>query len=1312
MSIKNLLRFSVCIFLTIQFSSDLTFGQELHLNEIMSSNATVHSDEDGDFEDWIEIYNSGADSVNLTGFGLSDDYNRPFRWVFPDTTIAPEEYMIVWASGKNRLMPGNELHTNYGISSDGEEVLLTEPGGTRLDELSPVEIPGNISIGRQPDGVGDLIFFSEPTPGTSNNTEGYSEVLEPPVFSHSAGFYSQDIEVELSHPDPDVQIYYTVDGSNPSRDSKLYEDEISLSDRSEDPNLLSVIPSAVGSRWRIPAGNLRKGNTIRVKAIKDGALSSVQTKTFFIFQTGSEIYNLPVISIVTDSLNLFDNETGIYIPGVNHVEGNEGTGNYAQRGIEWERPSSIEFFESDGQPAFEQNIGIRIHGGWTRRFQLKSLRLYARSSYGENRFNHKIFDEIEDESFNRLILRGSGNEFGQTMFMDAAAQSLIRHFNVDTQAYRPAVVFINGEFWGIHNLRERYDKHYLERVYGADPDNIDLLTGRNSVKEGENRHYNRMIEYITANDLSTTEHFDTVATKMDIDNFLDYYSAQIYYGNTDWPQNNIDFWRSRNEYNPGAPKGHDGRWRWMLYDVDRSLGFSTKASFDMLEWVLSEKNLRNDQEWPNLIFSNLLENQVFHEQLVNRISDHLNTAFTPERVSHVIDSLKTPLEPVIDEHIERWPNHGSSERWEGLVENMLTYADERPGYLRQHMMDHFEIGEETELTADVSDKTEGFIRVNTTDIRSLTPGVKQNPYPWSGIYFSEVPVTLSAQARDGYVFTHWSASADLPEDLNPDSPEIKLLPEPDNTYTAHFTEAEEEKEAEVIHYWVFTSGLPNNTPLKQVSPVYSENEGALLEYEAAIAAYPPAEGTAGILDRVNDPTELNYLPDIFGDVSYEDSGMRGIRARNPSIVDDRESSLIFNLPATGYEPTVFTFAAVRTGSGQRQLNVEYSTEPDSITSWSSEGLEQSQFIMNEDYKEITIGLDDIESAVNNPDFKIRIRFGGDEEIRKGESGNVRFNNISLSGIAGDFEEPDDAEDFVHYWVFDDNLPNDTPLEFINSTYSSVEGGKIEFKAAFSGYPPEEGTEGILDRVNDPTMINYFPSGNFDRSYDDSEMRGIRTRNPSLTNSDESTVIFHMPTDGVGDLNFSFAANRTSSGQENLLFDYSTGLNQDNWTDSGLAITETELFENYRKLVIPLDSIEEIENNPEFRFRIRFGGDEDIRRGTSGNVRFNNITLRGTEKEFVSTEMNSEVPDEVSLEQNYPNPFNPSTVIKYTLPESIDVTLAVYDMIGRRIATLVDSRQNAGAHHVSFDASNISSGVYFYRLTAGNEMRIRKMTLIK
>jgi hypothetical protein len=727
----------------------------LFFNEIMASNGSTIHDEEGDRPDWIELYYDGHEPLSLHLFGLSDDPDEPFKWMFPDTTIHPGEFLLIWASGKDRSNPGEPLHTCFRVSMDGDDLILSHPAKGPIDFFTARPIPTDISVGRVPDGYGDWYYFDEPTPGAPNTTEAYNGLSEPVIFSHQAGFYENEFELILSSLDDQTVIHYTLDGSEPDSTAPVYTGPISVYDRSPDPNVFSTIRTSNRThdwrQWYEPEEPVTKATVVRAMTKKEGSLPVHSKKTFFVLPGAAERYDVPVISIATDSLHLFDFETGIYVPGVHYSGGN--TGNSFQRGEEWEREATFEFFEDDGERVLNHNIGIRIHGGFSRVLAQKSLRLYARNQYGDNRFYHQFFHDLEDDTFNRLILRNSGNTWGEDMFMDALAQSLVRHFNVDTQAYRPAVLFLNGEYWGIHNIRERYDKYYLERVYGVDPENIDLLTYYMEVKEGDVNHYEQMLDFVTRNDLSNDDLFAEAATMIDIDNLLDYYSAQVYFGNDDWPQNNIDYWRARVPYDPEAPPGHDGRWRWLLFDVDRSLGHETGPEFDMIDWITQPKI--HNMSWPNQLFLNLLDNEQFTHDFINRMADHLNSAFIPGRVAGVIDSLSPPVASLIPEHIERWSLPPSVQTWQGHVDGMHQYAKKRPGHQRSHIAGYFGLPDTHTVQLDVQNPEFGYVRINTLDVNPSTPGISEQTYPWTGTYFDGIPVTIEAVSKREATFHGW-----------------------------------------------------------------------------------------------------------------------------------------------------------------------------------------------------------------------------------------------------------------------------------------------------------------------------------------------------------------------------------------------------------------------------------------------------------------------------------------------------------------------------------------------------------------------------
>ncbi|MBN1874423.1 MAG: CotH kinase family protein [Anaerolineae bacterium] len=495
------------------------------LNEYMASNSVTIDDEDGDSSDWIELYNNSTTAVNLTGFGLSDDPGDPFRWTFPAVELGPQSHLLVWASGKNRAQPGQPLHTNFSISADGEPLLLTHPGGWTIDRVGPVALPRDISYGRQPNGAGAWIFFDQPTPGHSNNTLGYKALLDPPTFSHTGGFFSAAFDLTLSHNDPGVSIIFTLDGSVPdpqnltgrtytyknqyaenpgdpygqlllgTYQTHLYTQPLAIVDRTTALDRLTGKSSTYERNpTYFPQTPVFKGTVVRAQAIRNGAMPSpVQTHTFFVTPEARERYTLPVVALSMQEDTLFGYDEGIYTAGADFdawrtKSPGEASGWYVP--ANWRRETEFEGYlellePNDSAVVFNQAMGFSIHGGASRILRFKSLRLYARDDYGASDFAYPFFPGQPYTSYRRLILRNSGNDLGATMFRDAMIHTSVAHLNFDTQAYRPVIVFLNGEYWGIHNLRERYDEHYLARVYGVDPDNVDLLTGNSNVVEGD-----------------------------------------------------------------------------------------------------------------------------------------------------------------------------------------------------------------------------------------------------------------------------------------------------------------------------------------------------------------------------------------------------------------------------------------------------------------------------------------------------------------------------------------------------------------------------------------------------------------------------------------------------------------------------------------------------------------------------------------------------------------------------------------------------------------------------------------------------------
>ncbi|NLL87882.1 MAG: hypothetical protein GX228_02975 [Firmicutes bacterium] len=783
-------------------------AQEVVINEFMASNGSTIKDLAREYHDWIELFNPQADSIDLSGFYLSDDLSDPFKWQFPDNiTIPAEGYLLVWASGQDKAGL-SEIHTNFSLGSEGEPILLTGLDSVLQDYIPPIEQKRDISYGRCPDGSGEFVFFSKPTPGAANSTDQiYTARLQPPEFSHVRGFYQEPFELVLSSKDPDATIYYTLDGSVPDLSSMVYRGPIQIGPENYKTELLSHIKTFgpfnlnrieadyTGRKQKLAflpwtAENVFQGIVVRAAAYKDGSLASdVETHTYFVAPDIFERYTLPIISIATDPKGFFDPVIGIYVAGVYYWDWRPGRpwhnpGNYTQRGIEWERPVHVEFFEPGAIFGFKLNMGARIHGGITRSWPQKTLRLHARSSYEPpGIIDYPLFPNLTANGtgepltqFKRILLRNAGNHWSVDLFADALMHELISHTKVDVMAYRPAIVFINGEYWGIQNIRERLDQYYLATNYNLDPDNVVFTTHYDELdygNPGDERDLHEIVAFVQRNNMGRDDNYQYITTKIDIEQFIDYQVAQIFYSNTDWPGKNTAVWRYKTtQYEPDAPYGQDGRWRWMMFDTDFGFGYAhgTAGDFNSLEHATGSRGP---------LLRGLLQNSSFRRQFINTFADHLNSSFTLERITAMIDQMEAVLEPEIAEHQQRWGNPGRTiEEWKQNVNKMRIWAANRHNYIWKMITDFFKLAGTVTLTLNC-DLEAGHIRINSLDIIPETPGIT-NPASWQGNYFQGVPVRLTAVAKPGYVFVRWEGSVSSLD------PSIEVAPGRDLELTAVF----------------------------------------------------------------------------------------------------------------------------------------------------------------------------------------------------------------------------------------------------------------------------------------------------------------------------------------------------------------------------------------------------------------------------------------------------------------------------------------------------------------------------------------------
>jgi hypothetical protein len=587
------------------------------------------------------------------------------------------------------------------------------------------------------------------------------------ILSHESGFYTSNFFVTITPAVPGAQVRYTINGSAPTTSSTLYASALLMTNRSSQPNGISLIPTndldpndmAYREGWKPPQGLVAKANIIRARSFFAGEpVGDVVSATYFVFPEGQDRYSMPIFSIMGNPDDFFSDETGIYVKGNNN--------NYFQSGVSWERPVFIQMWEDDGTLAISQNGGVRLHGNTTRTRARKSLRLYAKSEYGESWFNHRLFPDKPVQRYKRFILRNGGNDWSEAIFRDDFMTSLIRGSNTEVQYSRPAIVFLNGEYWGVHMIRDRFDERHIETHYGIEEDEMTMIDNNAVFDEGVESgvaHYQALIDYIKTRSMAVPANWQHVQQQMDVNSFIDHFVSNVYFGNTDWPGNNQKMWRKNVAYSPNAPVGHDGRWRWMTYDTDFGFGLNFHyvpgvnegPVFNSMSLISTISNNWPNYTWSTEIFRALSINTEFKRMFVNRMQDLLNTSFKSDHVVLRIADIKNQFDPEMNEHIARWGWPLTKTAWTNEVQRMVNYGQTRTEIVRNHVRLHFMMEQPAILRVNNRDVDNGVVRVNSIRIEPDTEGIPASFNNWEGLYFRNYPVEIEAIAKPGYRFEAW-----------------------------------------------------------------------------------------------------------------------------------------------------------------------------------------------------------------------------------------------------------------------------------------------------------------------------------------------------------------------------------------------------------------------------------------------------------------------------------------------------------------------------------------------------------------------------
>lgn len=662
---KGFLGLAVFLLITIHVAA-----QSVVINEICYSNKDLIEDYHGDTPDWLELYNASDVAVDLADYKITDDTSKTDFWTFPSCLMQPHSYLIVFASDKDTIV-NTEFHTGFKIASMHETIYLLDPSGNILDEVLPQCVPSNHTLSRIPDGMPNF-FVTVPTPKTTNNnaeTISVNYIRDTLVVNLNSGFYNNAIEVTLSNLHAENRILYTLDGDNPDDEADTFSLPLLFKDRTPFENRFA---NKVDMEDK-PGDKIFKGNILRAVVYSNGCPASNEiSNTYFVNSGIRKSYKIPIVSLITDENNLFDDETGIYTHGLYR--------NYDQHGEKWERPAHVEIFDSTGTLVIDQDAGFRIHGRGSRRSPQKSIRLYADAEYGPNTFDYPFFSQKPDiDQFKVLLIRTTGGTLGP-LLKEELCNYLVQDLNIDYQAGETIILFLNGEYWGIYNLMERENEYYVEDNFNLEDVELDIIAYDRDVvvEEGTVDAYNELLAFIETADPKSETFYQELAKRIDVDEMMDYFIAKLYLSDIDWPLSNLEIWKINSD---------TARWRFFMFDSDASMIW---LDYDHLtEYNNDIDDYQRFPEFCTIILKTAMQNEIFREQFRRRFYVLINTSFSTSKVLQAISHFESIYAPLVPEHIYRWNNPVDYPKWQRHVTALKEFAMQRPQMITQQLESNF-----------------------------------------------------------------------------------------------------------------------------------------------------------------------------------------------------------------------------------------------------------------------------------------------------------------------------------------------------------------------------------------------------------------------------------------------------------------------------------------------------------------------------------------------------------------------------------------------------------------------------------------------
>ncbi len=670
------------------------------INEFSCANKTIIADNFGEFEDWIELYNAGATPIDLTGYYLSDSKNNPTKWPIPSGVLNPGAFRIFFASGRN-VVGGGFSHTSFKLKQTStEEVVFSDPTGTIVDSITIRPNLLDHSNGRTTNGAATWSVFNNPTPNAANSGAflGYAQ---KPTFSLTPGFYAGTQNLTMVTTDPTCTIRYTTDGSDPLVTSTAYSGPISV------------------TQTTLFRARCFSTNTSLLPGF-------IESNTYFINIT----HTLPVVSLGGDYAALF-----------------------ASWGMRL--PSTFEYFDKTGAFQFEGYGESDKHGNDSWAYAQKGIDYVVRDEYGyENEFDYQIFHTKTRQKFQRLIIKAAASDnytgFGgpSCHIRDAYIQSLSDQggLSLDSRASENCIVYINGQYWGVYELREKHmDPDYTEYYYGQKEEDLDWLSywGGLTVRYGSAADWNNLYNYITSNNMAVQANYDQAANRIDVMSVIDYMIINTWSVNSDWVNWNSMWWRGNG--NPNV------KWRYVNWDMDNTFNLGQNYSgWPTTAYTANPCGLDStfSNTGPDMghfdIFHALMDNPGFKSMFVNRYSQLTQSYFSCDYALAFLDSMIANIAPEMPGQIARWG--GNIATWQNNVQLMKDQITGRCSVITQGIIDCYDVDGPYGIMVDVAPALSGKVKWDNNLMQI---------YPNTNTYFGNTASNLTALPEPGFNFAYW-----------------------------------------------------------------------------------------------------------------------------------------------------------------------------------------------------------------------------------------------------------------------------------------------------------------------------------------------------------------------------------------------------------------------------------------------------------------------------------------------------------------------------------------------------------------------------